>query len=179
MAWSCLRWPVQPRAEGVQQLRSAWRLWHALLLAVLLLAAQAAGLAHRLAHGGPVSGLSGLAGLPGLSDLPGLPGRVAALGHRLSHGHGQAIAEEGAAAAAAIGVVVQTVAMAPDDAHGHAPGAAECRLVDQLLAPAGLLLAAADAAPPAAAALAPATRGLPAGGLASAAAYQARAPPRG
>jgi hypothetical protein len=100
---------------------------HATLLALLLLAAQAAGLAHRVAHA---------------------PGTATAAAQQ---------------------------AWAPDHEHGSA----ECRLVDQLAhadllcggaPPATVVLRHATAAP------APALRSIAAG---PAAAYLARAPPRG
>lgn len=109
--------------------------WQAWLLAVLLLAAQGAGLSHRLAHGGAHGGAQGVA---------------------VAQGAG------------------------PQDAHaGHDEGSPECRLVDQL-AHADALCSGETATPPAltVALAAPArTAGRPAQG--AAAAYLARAPPRG
>ena len=114
-------------------------LLRAWLLATLLLAAQAAGLAHRVLHA------------PG--QAPG-------------HASGGATAASVATAAAAWG-------------GSHAPGTADCRLIDQL-AHADVLCGAA----PAAEALPPATtvvlaalpQAVPAR---TTAAYLARAPPRG
>jgi hypothetical protein len=152
--------------------------WRALLLALCLLAAQAAGLAHAYAHG---------------------HGHA----HRHGHGHSHAHAHDGQAShpltpAAALPCddahahalswpLLQLPAAwlgaadsppAAPDAYGHDEASAECRLYDQLLGHADALLGLPGAAlPPAqASAQAPALRAP--GGRPAAAAYQARAPPR-
>lgn len=159
--------------------RAAPRPWlQVWLLAALLLAAQAFGLAHRVAH---APGLPGAVhaespGLPGAlhADAPGLPGAVHADSpglpdrphfsaafapgvHDCEHPH-----HHGAASPLA----------------GHEAGSAECRLIDQL-AHADALFGSAVLPPllaPEATALAAAA--LPARPQGGAAAYLARAPPQ-
>ena len=144
-----------PRARRLQPL-------HAWLLAALLLAAQALGLAHRVAH------------------APGLPGAAAAHAAAVfsadMHAHG-----DGAAGAHAVGA-------AGAHAHGHGAidaaagshheaGSADCRLIDQL-AHADAMCGSAGLPPEllrtAATGAAVDLPSLPAG---SAAAYLARGPP--
>jgi len=144
---------LTPRARRLQPL-------HAWLLAVLLLAAQALGLTHRVAH------------------APGLPGATVA----------QATASASvfaAATASALEAATATAAEsagAPAHAHSHFPheaGSADCRLVDPL-AHADALFAGASLPPvlPRAAATG-AVATLPAVPAGSAAAYLARGPPAG
>ena len=128
----------------------------ALLLAALLLLAQAAGLAHRVAHGGAPPADAHWVGLAG----PGhghahADARADPRDHRHAHGHGHGIG------------ITQ-----------HEQAGAECRLFDQLLGHADLLPAASvSCATPAAGAMPAASQ--PASAASSlAAAYQARAPPK-
>ena len=137
--------------------RAAPRPWlQVWLLAALLLAAQAFGLAHRVAH---APGLPGAlhAESPGLPELAHLRAAFAPGAHDCDHPHHHGVASPLA---------------------GHEAGSAECRLIDQL--------AHADAlfgspvlppllAPEATALVAAALPARPQGG---AAAYLARAPPQ-
>lgn len=125
---------------------------HAWLLAVLLLAAQALGLAHRVAH------------------APGLPAAVSAQAAAFAAAHVHAHADVNADAASA--------AAATASAHGqHEAGGADCRLIDQL-AHADALCGGDGLPPPL---LRTSTIGtwadVPALPLGSAAAYLARGPP--
>ena len=158
-----------PRARRLRPLQ----VW---LLAVLLLAAQALGLAHRVAH------------------APGLPGVAVAQATALAHVSAAATAAsleaaleaapgaESAAESAGGPAHAQAIADSHSHSHSHFPheaGSADCRLVDQL-AHADALFAVASLPPvlPRAAATGAATTllPLPAG---SAAAYLARGPPAG
>ena len=135
----------------MQALRSALTPWRALLLAALLLMAQAAGLGHRVAHGPSAAAAAGAAG----AELAPFWGHAAPQEHAHARTHVHA------------------------DDHGQpaSDAAAECRLYDQLLGHADVLLGAlpadvgapADLAGPGQTRLALARR--------PAAAYQARAPP--
>jgi len=142
---------LTPRARRLQPL-------HAWLLAVLLLAAQALGLTHRVAH------------------APGLAGATVAQATASANVFAAATASALEAAAAA------ESAGAPAHAHSHFPheaGSADCRLIDQLehadALCAGVCLS--PALPRAAVTGAAAT--LPAVSAGGAAAYLARGPPAG
>lgn len=147
----------------MQRLRAVLTPWRALLLAALLLAAQAAGLAHRVAHA-PLSAGGGANGLFWGHESPQAAAPAPAHSHEggEAHGHREAHAH----------------GHAHTHAHAGSEAAAECRLFDQLLG-------AADFAAPHRAVLAalryaaapvPPTAPLRSGAVA--AAYQARAPPQ-
>ncbi len=135
------------------------------LLAAMLVLAQAAGLVHGVAHGpGSVAGHG--------HAQP--QARALAQAHALIHGHGAGEPCHPAAGQHSVG--------GPQVIHGldgHAPGSAECRLLDQLLAPVGLLPAPAGLLPVLAPARALRVADALRPGLPAPAAYQARAPPRG
>jgi hypothetical protein len=133
----------------MQRLRSALTPWRALLLAALLLAAQAAGLAHRVAHG-PAGHPAHEAAEPWGHPAPWAQADAHAHAHAGEVGHG----------------------------HGDTHAGAECRLYDQLLGHADVLFGLAVAVAPAAPAAGPALDAGTACGYSALAAYQARAPPQ-
>lgn len=139
---------VKPIRRASLSLLNAW------LLALLLLAAQAAGLSHRISHAPQAAALDGVAGLA-LQE----PGSSADLNaHHAGH---------------------QTGHHADHHADPHQPGSADCRLIDQLAH--ADALCAGDATPGPLPPPRSAAWALDAPhGLASAfALYLARAPPRG
>ena len=146
---------LSPRARRLQPL-------HAWLLAALLLAAQALGLAHRVAH------------------APGLPGAAAAHAAAVFsadlHAHGDGAAGAHAEGTAGVQAHGHGAIGAAAGSH-HEAGSADCRLIDQL-AHADAMCGSAGLPPEllrtAATGAAVDLTSLPAG---SAAAYLARGPP--
>ena len=146
---------LSPRARRLQPL-------HAWLLAALLLAAQALGLAHRVAH------------------APGLPGAAAAHAAAVFsadlHAHGDGAAGAHAEGTAGVQAHGHGAIGAAAGSH-HEAGSADCRLIDQL-AHADAMCGSAGLPPEllrtAATGAAVDLPSLPAG---SAAAYLARGPP--
>lgn len=153
----------------MQRFRHALTPARALLLAAVLLLAQAAGLAHRVAHGGPAA-----ASMPA---VPGTAGTVGAVGPRALQAHGHAFADAAAHTSAQGGRAGHGVG-----SHGlteHELAGAECRLFDQLLGHADLLPASAPAGDLLRGVDSPCAAATAAAGTTTAAPYQARAPPLG
>ena len=138
--------------------RTGLSLLNAWLLAVLLLAAQAAGLSHRISHAPQAAALGGIAGLAVQGSLPAADVKAHHATHHAAHPSGHHAAHH---------------------ADPHQPGSADCRLIDQLAH--ADALCAGDATPGALPPPRTAASALDAPhGLASPfALYLARAPPRG
>lgn len=145
---------TEPRARPAgRRLRDGARAWALVWgLALALLAAQMLGLAHRVTHGGPAD-------------------------------HGPAPSTFSTFSAVSAVSAVSTVStVSAESAHrhglfdGHAPGDAECRLLDALCAD-GTTPVAVAALPPRPSTEAPATAQGPAAPRHPVAAYLARAPP--
>lgn len=150
------------RLEPMQRLRPLLTPWRAAALALLLLAAQALGLAHRVAHGPALlasASASAAMGQPS-GDIWGHASAGLTQAHTLAddgqdHDH--------------------------DHGHGHDHGsdsAAECRLYDQLLGHADVLLAALVPTALPTLAVQPWAGVAQVISRAAAAPYQARAPPQ-
>jgi hypothetical protein len=141
----------------MQRLRHALTPWRVLGLAVVLLAAQALGLAHGIAHGtGHAHTASDRAGVwghahPAVDALANL--HLHEHAHTHDHDYGQEAGHDGGVASA------------------------ECRLYDQLLGHAEVLLPAPEAGVAGATAVPRRTDAATPPGRHAAAAYQARAPP--
>lgn len=156
--------------------RSALTPWRALLLATLLLAAQAAGLVHRVAHG-PQGLASALHTADSTHTAHGAHGGHGGHGGRWGHappgGPSDAVPLAGEALSHEAGTETGT-------GPGTGPGtgiSAECRLYDQLLGHAdGLFGAALAGAVPVSAAAVPLPQ-RPSHRRSPTAAFQARAPP--
>lgn len=107
-----------PAPEPLSALRRALGPWRALLLVTLLLAAQAAGLAHRVAHG---------------PQAPAGAAHTAHWGHAAPSGHGHAEPSAGEATGHEAGTEVSAECRLYDQLLGHADGLFGAAVVDALL----------------------------------------------
>jgi len=142
----------------MQRLRRTLTPWLAMCLAALLLAAQALGLVHGVAHG---------LGGPAAGDGWG-HGKAVVHSHPHFHTPANPACDDGHA---------QAHTPPSQAAHGHSQASAECTLYDQLLGHADALPAAPCPATCSGTAAPLCAEGVPAPGRQAAAAYQARAPP--
>jgi len=144
----------------MRRLRPLLISWRAAALALLLLAVQALGLAHRIAHGPVLPALVQASGTVDQSDSDiwghAPAARPAALAEQGQQGH---------------------IHDHPHDRTRDSDTSAECRLFDQLLGHADVLLAAVLPLPLPTPAVQQLARANLATGRAAAVPYQARAPP--
>jgi len=157
-----------PLRAGGARARSWALVWG---LALALLAAQALGLAHRMAHGGPAGHGTAFSAVNSVGAECAHSARNCHSGHSALSAH------------SAHSNPIAHSAPSAHSAHshslfdGHAPGDAECRLLDALWAD-GIAPVATAALPPRPSTEAPATASGPAAPPHPVAAYLARAPPR-